>query len=64
MKCIDPNSIFVHLQQGDLLIVWIKCVGMNINCTSLKPSLHDTNIMHSIMAYIKCVYLSQAYLVV
>ena len=60
MKCISPNSILVHLQQGKVLIVWIKCVSMNINCISLKLSLHDTNIMHSIMAYIKRVYLSQA----
>ena len=31
---------------------------MNIHCSSLKPSLHDTNIMQSIMAYIKCAHIT------
>ena len=52
MKCTDLSSSFVHHQQGRVLIVSIKCVGVNIQRTSLKPSVHDTNRMHSIMAYL------------
>ena len=60
MKCTDLRSSFVHLQQSRVLIVSIKCVGVtHIDCTSLKPSVHNTNRMHRIMAYFKCVYNTQ-----
>ena len=59
MKCIDLSSSFVHLQPGTVLIVSIKCVGLNIHCTSLKPSVHNTNIMHHVMAYFVRVYITQ-----
>ena len=62
MKCTDLSSSFVHLQLGRVLIVSIKCVGVNIHCTSLKPSVHDTNIMHSIMTYFVHVYITQGLL--
>ena len=62
MKCTDLSSSFVHLQQGGVLIVSIKCVGVNIDCTRLKPSVHNNNIMHSIMAYFKYVYITQGFL--
>ena len=62
MKCTYVISSFVHLQLGGVLIVSIKCVGVNIHCTSLKPSIHDNIIMHSIMAYFKCVYITQGFL--
>ena len=51
MKCTDLSSSFVHFQQCRVLIVSIKCAGVNIHCNSLKPSVHDTNIIHSIMTY-------------
>ena len=59
MKCTDLSSTFVHLQQGKVLIVAIKCVGVNIDCTSLKPCVHNNNIMHHIMAYFVRVYITQ-----
>ena len=59
MKCTDLSSTFVHLRQRRVPIVSIKCVGVNIDCTSLKPSVHDTNIMHSIMTYLVRVYITQ-----
>ena len=59
MKCTDLSSTFVHLQQGRVLIVSIKCVGVNIDCTSLKPSVHNNIIMHHIMAYLVRVYITQ-----
>ena len=59
MKCTDLSSSFVHLQQGRVLIVSIKCVGVNIDCISLTPSVHNTNIMHHIMAYFVRVYFTQ-----
>ena len=60
MKCTGPSSSFVHLQQGNVLIVYIKCVGVKIHSDSLTPSVHDTDIMQSIMAYIKRVYMMQS----
>ena len=62
MKCTDLSSSFVLLQQGRVLIVSIKCMGVNIDRTSLKPSVHDTNIMHSIMTYFVRVYITQGFL--
>ena len=62
MKYTDLSSSFVHLQQGRVIIVSIKCVGVSIHCTSLKPSVHDTNIMHSIMDYFKCLYITQGFI--
>ena len=59
MKCTDLSSSFVQIQQGRVLIVSIKCVGANIDCTSLKPSVDNKNIMHHIMAYFVCVYITQ-----
>ena len=59
MKCTYVISSFVHLQLGRVLIVSIKCVSVNIHCTSLKPSVHNTNIMHHIMAYVVHVYITQ-----
>ena len=59
MKCTDLSSTFVLLQQGIVLIVSIKCVGVKIDCTSLKPSVHNTNIMHHIMAYFVRLYITQ-----
>ena len=59
MKCTDLSSSFVLLQPGRVLIVSIKCVGVNIHSTSLNPSVHDTNIMHHIMAYFVRVYITQ-----
>ena len=59
MKCTDLSSTFVHLQQGKVLIVSIKCVGVtHIDCTSLKPSIHNTNRMHHIMEYFVRVYIA------
>ena len=62
MKCTDLISTFVHLQQDKVLIVSIKCVGVNIDCTSLKPSVHDTNIIHSILTYFVRVNITQGLL--
>ena len=62
MNFTGQSSIFVHLQQGKVLIVLIKCMGVNIHSDSLKPSVHHTNIMQSIMAYIKRVYIMQGFL--
>ena len=62
MKCTGASCIIIHLQQGKVLIVYIKCVGVNFHCTSHKQSLHDTNIMHSIMAYIKHTHITQGLL--
>ena len=62
MKCTDLSSSFVHLQQGRVLIVSIKCVDVNIDCTSLKPSVHDTNIIHSILTYFVRVNITQGLL--
>ena len=62
MKCTDLSSSFVYFQQGRVLIFSIKCVGVNIDCTSLKPSVHDTNIMYSIMTYFVHVYITQGFL--
>ena len=62
MKCTDLSSSFVHLQQGRVMIVSIKCVGVSIHCISLKPSVHDTNIMHSVMTYFVRVYITQGFL--
>ena len=59
MKCTDLSSSYVHLQQLKVLIVSIKCVGVNIDCTRLKPCVHNNNIMHRILAYFKCVYNTQ-----
>ena len=59
MKCTDQSSCFVHFQLGRLLIVSIKCVGVNIDCTSLKPFVHNNIIMHHIMAYLVRVYITQ-----
>ena len=59
MKCTDQSSCFVHIQQGRLLIVSIKCVGVNIDCTSLKRFVHNNIIMHHIMAYLVRVYITQ-----
>ena len=64
MKCTDISSSFVHLQLGKVMIVCIKCVGVSIHCTSQKPSVHDTNIMHSIMIYLVRVYITQCSLYV
>ena len=54
MKCTCGSSNFVHLQQGNVLTDLIKCVGVNIHCTTPKPTLYDIKIMQSIMAYIEC----------
>ena len=62
MKCTDLSSSFVHLQQGRVLIVSIKCVGVNIHCTSLKPSIFDTIIIQTIIAYIESAQITQALL--
>ena len=59
MKCTHLFSSFVHLQLGRVLIVSIRCVSVNIHCTSLKPSIHTTNIMHHIMAYFVRLYITQ-----
>ena len=59
MKCTDLSSSFVHLQHGRVLIVSIKCVGVNIDCTHLKPSVHNNNIMHHMMAYFVRLYITQ-----
>ena len=61
MKWTDISSSFVHLQQGKVLIFEIKCVGVNIYCTTPKPSLHYTNIIPSIMAYIKRARITQGW---
>ena len=62
MKCTDLSSSFVHLQPGRVLIVLIKCVGVNIHCTSLKPSVHETNLNHRIMTYFVRLYITQGLL--
>ena len=62
MKCTYLTSSFVHLQLGTILIVSIKCLSVNIHCTSLKPSIHDTNIIHSIMTYFVRVNITQGLL--
>ena len=59
MKCTYVISSFVHPQQGGVLIVSIKCVGMNIDCNRLKPSVHNNNIMHYTMAYFVRLYITQ-----
>ena len=59
MKCTYVISSFVHIQQGGVLIVSIKCVGVNIDCTRLKPSVHNNNIMHHIMANFVRLYITQ-----
>ena len=62
MKCTDLGRKFVHLQQGRVLIIKISFVVVNIYCTRLKPSEHDTNINHKIMEYFKHVYITQGFL--
>ena len=62
MKCTYLSSSFVHLQLGRVHIVSIKCVGVNIHCTSLKPSVHDTNINNRIMTYFVRLYITQGLL--
>ena len=62
MKCTDLSRSFVHLQLGRVKIVYIKCVGVSIHCTSLKTSVHDANIMHSIMTYFVHMYITQGLL--
>ena len=62
MKYTDLSRKFVHLQKVRVLIIYIKCVMVNIHCTSLKPFVHDTNIMHSIMAYFEHVNITQGFL--
>ena len=62
MKSTGPSSSFVHLQESKVLIVKIKCVSVNIHSEYLKSSVHDTNFMESIMAYIKRVYIMQGLL--
>ena len=58
MKCTDLSSSYVHLQQSRVLIVSIKCVGVNIHYTSLKPSVHNNIIIHHIMVYFVRVYIT------
>ena len=62
MKCTYLISSFVQLQLGRVLIVSIKCVSVNIDYTCLKPSVHYTNIMHSIMTFFVRVYITQGLL--
>ena len=59
--CNWPSGKFVHLQQGKVLIVHIKCMDVNIDCTTPKASQYDTNTMRSILANIKHTHLTQGW---
>ena len=61
MTCNGPKGKFVHLQQGKVLIVHIKCMDVNIDCTTPKASQYDTNTMRSILANIKRTHLTQGW---
>ena len=61
MKCESLSGKVVHLQQGEVLIVHIKCMDVNIDCTTPKASQYDTNTMRSILANIKRTQLTQGW---